>query len=175
MVGEKGDFAEFLFGSKRRSLNGYRKVLRGHQSGRCFYCDKQVRGAGELDHFIPWARYPVDLGHNFVFSHACCNRGKRDYLADPTHLERWREQNLDCSNELAAQFDAALLRHDARRSAKVAHWAYEQAELSNARVWVVRNEFRELGRKWRQSLPEVSLQESVTKNVRHRCDGQGRQ
>ena len=45
-------------------------------------CGKLVRGAGHADHFIPWSRYPVDLGHNFVFSHPGCNNDKSDLLAN---------------------------------------------------------------------------------------------
>jgi hypothetical protein len=165
LVGEQGDLSEFLFGSERRPLNEYRHILRGHQSGRCFYCEELVRGAGALDHFIPWTRYPVDLGHNFVFAHARCNQEKRDYLAHPRHLARWRQQNLDCADELATQFNDAVLRHDAKRSAKVAHWAYEQAELANVRVWVQHDEFGDLGEEWRGSLAGISLPEAGRTDV----------
>jgi len=26
------------------------------------------RGEPVVDHFVPWARYPLDLGHNFVLA-----------------------------------------------------------------------------------------------------------
>ena len=152
LVGEQGDLSEFLFGSERRPLDEFRVILREHQSGKCFYCDQRVSGAGALDHFIPWIRYPVDLGHNFVFAHSKCNSLKRDYLAHPEHLLRWREQNLDCPAELGSQFDSAVLRHDANRSRKIAYWAYEQAELARARVWVAADEFLGLGPEWRTVL-----------------------
>ena len=152
LVGEQGDLSEFLFGSERRPLDEFRAILREHQSGRCFYCGQGVTGAGALDHFIPWVRYPVDLGHNFVFAHPKCNSLKRDYLAHPDHLLRWREQNLDCADELGEQFDGVVLRHDAYRSRRIAHWAYEQAELARARVWVAADEFQGLGSEWRRVL-----------------------
>ena len=28
------------------------------QGGRCFYCEDALRGPTDVDHFIPWARYP---------------------------------------------------------------------------------------------------------------------
>jgi hypothetical protein len=34
-----------------------------------------------VDHFIPWSRYPADLGHNFVLAHDRCINAKSDYLA----------------------------------------------------------------------------------------------
>jgi 5-methylcytosine-specific restriction endonuclease McrA len=153
LVGPKGDLSEFLFGSERRPLDRYRAILREHQSGRCFYCDRRVRAREEaLDHFIPWSRYPVDLGHNFVFADARCNRQKRDYLAHPRHLAKWGERNIQQAEQLGAMFDDALLRHDAERSRKVAWWAYEQAGLAEARVWISSNEFETLDSLWKDML-----------------------
>lgn len=152
LVGEQGDLSEFLFGSERRSLDEYRAVLQAYQANRCFYCDQRVTGNGALDHFIPWARYPVDLGHNFVFAHLGCNRQKRDYLAHPEHLARWREQNLDSAEELGRHFDEAVLRHDAGRTQKIAVWAYQQAELAEANVWVAADRFQRLEAGWRAAL-----------------------
>ena len=152
LVGEQGDLSEFLFGSERRPLDEYRAILREYQSNRCFYCDQQVSSGGALDHFIPWMRYPVDLGHNFVFAHSSCNRHKRDYLAHPDHLARWREQNLDAADELSARFEDAVLRHDALRTRKIAAWAYEQAELAEAHVWISADQFQGLDPDWRMAL-----------------------
>lgn len=152
LVGEKGNLSEFLFGSERRPLSQFRTIFREHQSGKCFYCSKRVSGAGALDHFIPWIRYPVDLGHNFVFSHSECNRRKRDYLAHPEHLLRWRQQNLDSAADLGCRFDNDVLNHDATRSRRIACWAYEQAELACARVWIAAEKFAGLGPEWRDVL-----------------------
>jgi 5-methylcytosine-specific restriction endonuclease McrA len=33
-----------------------------------------------IDHFIPWSRFPVDLGNNFVLALATCNGKKSDRL-----------------------------------------------------------------------------------------------
>lgn len=153
MLGEHGDLSEFLFGSERRPLEKYRAILREHQEGRCFYCEAPVNRNGEaLDHFIPWSRYPVDLGHNFVLADANYNKRKRDHLAHMDHLAKWSEQNLGHAQELADQFDRELLRHDADRSRKVAYWAYEQAELSRSRVWARADQFGDLPTNWQAAL-----------------------
>jgi len=155
LLGERGDLAEFLFGSERRSLDGYRKVMRDYQSARCFYCEKPVRGDGNADHFIPWSRYPVDLGHNFVFSHPGCNNAKSDLLAHPDHLARWRECNLDAASVLGDAFDSNGLVHDAQRSRFVAAWAYEQGEQSKAHTWLRGNDYPTLDGSWRDAMGEL--------------------
>lgn len=48
----------------------------------------------EVDHFIPFARYANDLGHNFVAAHRTCNNNKRDFLAAQQHRERWQNQKF---------------------------------------------------------------------------------
>jgi 5-methylcytosine-specific restriction endonuclease McrA len=152
LLGEQGDLAAFLFGTERSPLNEYRSILRRHQESQCFYCGRRVTGEGVLDHFIPWTRYPVDLGHNFVFADARCNSAKRDHLAATAHLARWKSQNLDCASELEPLFNEFLLRHDAQRSIQIASWAYEQAEIAQSRVWVRQKEFSELDATWRRWL-----------------------
>ena len=152
LLGEQGDLSTFLFGNERQPLQAFRRILCTHQENRCFYCDERVRGEGVLDHFIPWVKYPVDLGHNFVFTDGRCNAAKSDHLAAPQHLARWKVQNIDRSAELEAQFKQALLRYDACRSRTITAWAYEQAELSSSRVWEHDGVFCSLDSSWRTKL-----------------------
>ena len=58
------ELTEFLFGPERSSLALLRPALVDLEGGRCFYCDGQLRTPGRVDHFIPWSRYPIDLGYN---------------------------------------------------------------------------------------------------------------
>lgn len=152
VLGETASLETFLFGSDRATLAPWREILRDHQSGRCFYCRSRVTGAGDLDHFIAWSRYPVDLGHNFVFSHSQCNLAKRDHLAHPDHLRRWREENLDGGDVLAEAFDAARLPHDRERSRRIAVWAYGQGQLAGAHSWVEGKTVETLGSGWRSVM-----------------------
>ena len=146
------DLASFLFGSERASLDGFRGVLRDHQDGRCLYCRKELRGAGCVDHFIAWSRYPVDLGHNLVLAHDVCNAKKRDFLAYPAHLERWQVSHLERASELAQRFDSLALPHDPERSRAIAWWAYEQGEAAGAHAWIDDERFVRLGSSWRDVL-----------------------
>ncbi|MCC6756032.1 MAG: HNH endonuclease [Solirubrobacterales bacterium] len=63
-IGEAADLAGFLFGNERANLSRLVPLLIDLQRGECFYCRRRLRGPGEVDHFIPWSRYPIDLGHN---------------------------------------------------------------------------------------------------------------
>ena len=152
LLGERGDLVEFLFGSERRNLDAYRMVMRDYQRASCFYCGKQVLGEGNADHFIPWSRYPIDLGHNFVFAHPSCNGFKSDLLAHTDHLARWRECNLEASRELEDAFNFNELAHDVERSRHVAFWAYEQGEQSRVHTYLGKGDYPSLDGSWREAM-----------------------
>ena len=152
LLGPGAELETFLFGTDRQSLERYRQLLQDHQSGECFYCGKKVAGAGDLDHFIPWSRYPVDLGHNFVFAHKACNNAKRDYLAAHIHIERWRVQNLDEGHGLGRRFNEAGLLHDLERSELIGRWAYQQGQASRAQLWVRKGEFEACDYRWMAAM-----------------------
>lgn len=133
-LGSESELWTYLFGAQRSDLSGYSAVLREHQDNRCFYCEKKVQ-AGALDHFIAWKRYPMDLGHNFVFAHTKCNSAKSDFLAAPEHVSRWLEQNIEQQEVLSGEFRDLGLRHDVQRTIRVAEWAYEQGAISKAPLW----------------------------------------
>ncbi|MBK9303811.1 MAG: hypothetical protein IPM94_07980 [bacterium] len=88
-----------------------------------------------MDHFIPWSKYPHDLGHNFVLACTPCNRSKRDLLADHRHRERWLRRNQDKGAQMSAEFQDLRLPHDLTGSLTVAAWAYSQADAAGAHLW----------------------------------------
>ena len=106
VLGSMTDLADFLFGAERSGLKAIAVGLMDLQKGRCFYCGGAVRDGGAVDHFIPWSRYPLDLGHNFVLAHGSCNQDKRNMLAATGHLERWVERN---DNQEAASARSSTL------------------------------------------------------------------
>jgi hypothetical protein len=153
LVGEETDLAAFMFGSERVSLQQFVPVLRELQEDRCFYCARRLGQAKVcVDHFVPWAMYSVDLGHNFVLADEPCNGAKSDTLAALVHLERWWRRTNDHGAELARSFDALGIAHDREASQRVATWAYDQASNARARVWVRGKDYEELRPDWRSGL-----------------------
>ena len=106
----------------------------------------------EVDHFIPWSRYPTDLGQNFVLAHSKCNNSKSDFLAAEPHLGMWAERNRSRSKELAERLVDSGLPSDTTASMRITEWAYEQVEKSNGQVWLLKKEFQHLGKGWRELL-----------------------
>jgi len=151
--GTTSELAEFLFGSERNCLLAAREVLEDVQSGRCFYCKKAVpRRKGHVDHFIPWSRYPVDLGHNFVVAHDSCNSAKADHLAAADYLSAWVDQNVEHRLQLAEGFEQRQIMHDWATSIRVAQWAYGQAAETGGMVWAKKNELVKLDSSWDQAI-----------------------
>lgn len=147
------DLSSFLFGRERESLNEYRQPLLAVQSGECFYC-RQSMGSepGQVDHFVPWARYAADLPHNFVLAHANCNRHKSDLLAGETHLERWVERNTVSTGIFVEATSQSVGDAVSRRAHNVARWAYAQNDASKLRVWSRGRQMEVLTGRWRAVL-----------------------
>lgn len=134
IIGQADELEVFMFGASRVTLAEAGKVLGKIQSKRCFYCDGAISGSGDVDHFIPWSKYPRDLAHNFVLAHAGCNRKKSDMLAAARHLERWIDRNARFGADIAGELKGFLA--DADCSIRVAHWAYEQGVVAGAHGWI---------------------------------------
>lgn len=91
---------------------------------------------GCVDRFIPWARYPHDLGHNFVLAHATCNNNKSGHLAAHEHSDRWHEQNIILNGSaLSSELDVYFT-CDAERLEAVATWAYSLAHQNGVSLWL---------------------------------------
>lgn len=152
-LGTTTDLAEFLFGSERTDLTVVRTILEDVQAGRCFYCERSLpKQAGHVDHFIPWSKYPVDLGHNFVVAHQTCNAAKADHLAAVDFLAVWTERNAEHRGQLAEEFDRRGVLHDLPTSVRIASWAYQQTFDVNGLTWAQKEEMVPLPTDWRQSL-----------------------
>lgn len=152
LLGEITDVAEFLFGSERENLYKHQDILIDIQEGACFYCEKGLRGSGEVDHFIPWSNYPIDLGHNFVLAHQSCNRQKSNRLAALPHLKHWYVRNDDYGVHLSSEFDQAGILHNLDATQKIATWAYGQIDTKKGFVWSHNNILVPLENDWRAFL-----------------------
>lgn len=143
LIGPQSQLHDFLFGVDRNTLIKAKPVLVELQSNRCFYCQKTMKGEIEVDHFIPFARYSHDLGHNFVAAHSVCNNSKRDFLAAQLHRERWQEQNLVIHERSLSEALSPYFYCDADKSQAVSDWAYQVACVNGAKLWLSRDRFEE--------------------------------
>jgi 5-methylcytosine-specific restriction endonuclease McrA len=147
-LGSVVDLGTFLFGQERASLDEYRPILMDVQRGACLYCQKKLPKEAQVDHFIPWSRYSVDLGHNFVLAHEKCNAAKSDYLAAEKHLVAWAERNRVHQEELQARLQEANLPCDLPATIQIAKWVYQQTEKANGQVWLEEKLLEHLGPGW---------------------------
>jgi 5-methylcytosine-specific restriction endonuclease McrA len=156
LLGEIVDLREFLFGAERKALAVVRPVLMDLQGGKCFYCVQAIRGdGGHIDHFIPWSKYPIDLGHNFVLADIRCNSKKRDRIPHVDHLARWTERNRDHADEIVTALKDQLP-CDLACSNRIAYWAYEQTETAGGLTWLRGDELFALPPQWRRHLAAVT-------------------
>jgi len=135
LLGSALDLEEFLFGTSRSQHPRVKEALRDIQHGKCFYCMHTIRGEDALDHFIPWSKYPSDLGHNFVLADRACNANKSDLLADLPFRNAWEERNERDATLLAEAFTADAVPHDLAASKSIAEWAYAMSRDSGAALW----------------------------------------
>jgi len=158
LLGEGADFYTFLFGQERAPglLARCAELLREAQRGRCLYCERRVLSEGQVDHFIPWALYPIDLGHNLVLAHAGCNQRKSDHLAAEDHLEARLGRSRDQRAALEREFDDANVLHDRAASERIAGWAYAQVAASRGLGWKGADAMEPLTGRWRAPLIDSS-------------------
>lgn len=152
VFGASSDIAAFMFGTDRSSLAVYRPFLRELQSDQCFYCRGPLGNTGEVDHFVPWARYPIDLGHNFVLAHSACNNQKSDHVAAEKHLDAWAQRNDAHATALTQFFNDSRLSHERDRSLSIARWAYTQTAQAHGLVWLEKGVLQHLSHEWRRVL-----------------------
>jgi 5-methylcytosine-specific restriction endonuclease McrA len=152
VIGELGDLEAFMFGLARSNLEPARELLMKLQSRRCFYCGNSLGTVGDVDHFLPWSKYPRDLAHNFVLAHAACNRSKSDMLAGLVHVEHWRQRNSEHGDTIAGELGERGFLVDLDCSLVVARWAYQQAENSGAHAWTSKTQIDAIGPEYMAAL-----------------------
>lgn len=140
MLGEASDLEAFLFSASRASLARLGEGLRQLLGDSCFYCGGTLSEA-DVDHFVPFATYPRDLGHNFVLAHPACNRSKSDTLAAYEHLARWLDRNERWSTEIAEISEDAGITHDIGAARSIGQWGYASAQQSQGFAWRARRSY----------------------------------
>ena len=151
LLGATADLGQFLFGAERGALIKMAKPLSDIQGGLCFYCRTRIN-VGEVDHFVPWSRYPRDLAHNLVLAHQQCNRQKSDLLAAEDHLDRWIRRNEDHATAIGDAGARSGITVDLPATLHVAAWAYAHGAALRASAWVARDAVEHLTDHWRRLL-----------------------
>lgn len=125
----------FLFGAERVALGALHGPLRALQGGRCFYCSGPLAtGTSEVDHFLPWSRYPDDGLDNLLLAHDSCNLKKLHFLADLDFGRRWQERCVEESARLDEIAGAARWARDRERTFGVVASVY-QGVPDGVRLW----------------------------------------
>ena len=142
---EESQLETFLFGADRTPTATIRAALWEIQGRRCFYCDGRITDPtlGEVDHFVPWARYPDDTLDNFVVADRRCNGFKSSSLAAAEHVTRWARRFVEASSEYAQLADLArqaAWERQSERSLNVARALYLRLP-DDARLWLRSREF----------------------------------
>jgi 5-methylcytosine-specific restriction endonuclease McrA len=142
---EESQLEAFLFGTDRTQTARIRAGLWEIQKGRCFYCDVPVRDVAraQVDHFIPWSRYPDDTLDNLVVADITCNGFKSRSLAAASHVARWVRRFVRDSIEHGRFADIAERTAWERRpdrSLNVARGVYLRLP-DDARLWLRSREF----------------------------------
>lgn len=152
LVGQGAQVEAFLFPDRRAGLAAWRDALRPVHGDRCFYCTGAIAGTPDVDHFLPWAKYPRDLGDNFVFAHPACNRQKLDHLAGVVHLRAWRQGLDERGAAIAAACREAGLPHDRGAVLQAAGTLYANAARIGARAFEHGRGLVALEGSWRDAL-----------------------
>lgn len=137
---EESPLEDFLFGTRRISLEPVRAGLLDVQAGRCFYCQKGLSSACHVDHFVPWSRHADNSIDNLVAAHDGCNASKSDYLAAADHVERWRERSRDHAADLAQIAREETWESRPDRTLSVARAIY-RALPDDTHLWLMGRDF----------------------------------
>jgi HNH endonuclease len=156
LLGPTSDLGQFLFGADRSALLRMTAPLADAQMGQCLYCQRRV-DSGEIDHFVPWSRYPRDLAHNLVLAHRECNRHKSDLLAAELHLDRWLLRNKDHGSAISEAGRGANIIVDLAGTVSVAGWAYAHGASLHAATWLRGEEVEPLSGRWQLLIAEHNL------------------
>jgi len=142
---EDSQLEAFLFGADRVQTARIRAGLWEIQGCRCFYCDARLGDPtrGQVDHFVPWSRYPDDSLDNLVVADVACNGFKSNSLAAVDHVARWARRFAAESPEHQQLGDLAqqtAWEREPDKTASVARGIYLRLP-ADAQLWLRRREF----------------------------------
>jgi len=129
-----------LFGADRTAFPAaLRSGLSELQDGRCFYCGNRFTNRSEVDHFVPWSRWPNDAIENLVLADSC-NNHKRDHLAAGEHAARWSARLAGHSADLATIAGRSTWPSEPERTTAIGRASYFHLP-SGTPLWVLGGSF----------------------------------
>jgi hypothetical protein len=131
---------DHLFGAERSTFpKPLRSGLADLQDGSCFYCGDRLVNRTQVDHFIPWSRWPNNAIENLVLADAC-NTHKRDYLPALPLVDRWARRMVVDRIELRAIAGRAKWESDPLRSLSLARSCYAHVPAGTP-LWLAVDDF----------------------------------
>ncbi len=125
---------DHLFGVSRVTLKRVLEPLVALQGARCFYCERRLGSAVEVDHFLPWSRYGSDDLENLVAAHSTCNGPKSDYMAAARHVRAWAARARERASALSTIADETRWTYNPGTPLSVARAVYLRLP-SDAKLW----------------------------------------
>lgn len=127
-LGDDRMLESFLFGPTRSAVSAHAERFYELQDKRCFYTGDRLAEpkSGDVDHFIPWARYPFDSPFNLVLASRKANNALRDALKPIEWRDRWLERNRVFHAQLVAPAPTGFgaLDSDAETAKAICRWLY---------------------------------------------------
>ncbi|HVX19118.1 MAG TPA: HNH endonuclease [Acidimicrobiales bacterium] len=137
---EEAKLREHLFGASRVAFPAaLRSGLADLHQGRCFYCGRALGRRIEVDHFIPWSRWPNDAIENLVPADVC-NNHKRDFLPARRHVEHWAERLDRRGSDLASLASSTSWAAEPDRTLALARSTYAHLP-ERTPLWLLGSEF----------------------------------
>jgi 5-methylcytosine-specific restriction endonuclease McrA len=117
-----------LFGADRIAVPAaLRSCLLDLQGGDCFYCGDRLPSNFDVDHFMPWSRWPNNAIENLVAADTRCNNSKRDQLASANHVDHWATRLHQSGADLATAASDTQWESAPARSTALARAGYAAA------------------------------------------------
>ncbi|MEX0768854.1 MAG: HNH endonuclease domain-containing protein [Microthrixaceae bacterium] len=133
---------DHLFGVERTAFpKTLRAGLMDLQRGRCFYCNSQLGVSTQVDHFVPWSRWPNNAMENLVLADSC-NSHKSDYLPAMKHVENWSQRFVQSSVDLSQLAAESNWESSPTRSLSLARTCYAHLPHGTP-FWLLARDFVE--------------------------------
>ncbi len=131
---------DHLFGATRSTFPPMlRSGLSEMQQGCCFYCGSSLASRTQVDHVLPWSRWPNDAIENLVLADQC-NGHKSDYFPALPHMDRWADRIINSKRVLNEIAESCDWESNPNRSLSLARSCYGHLRPGTP-LWLRANDF----------------------------------